>query len=75
MEALSSRCRRAGRDPATLEIAVSLRDGRPEDVAALAALGVTELVLVEPPPAGPGRAGRWVSELAERWGRGLALAP
>jgi len=68
MEALSSRCRRAGRDLATLEIAVSLRDGSPEDAAALATLGVTELVVVESPPENPVQAGRWITALARRWG-------
>jgi probable F420-dependent oxidoreductase len=70
IEALLSRCRRAGRDPATLEIAVALQAGHPEDRAALAGLGVTELVVVESPPADPGQAGRWVDGLAERWIRG-----
>jgi probable F420-dependent oxidoreductase len=68
MEALSSRCLRAGRDPATLEIAVSLQDGTPKDAAALAALGVTELVVVEAPPGEPRQAVRWVAALARRWG-------
>jgi probable F420-dependent oxidoreductase len=68
MEALSSRCRRAGRDLATLEIAVSLRDGSPEDAAALATLGVTELVVVESPPEDPVQAGRRITALARRWG-------
>lgn len=50
---------------ATVEVAVSLRDGSPED--ALGAMGVTELVVVDSPPAHSGRAGRWVTSLAERW--------
>ncbi len=69
-EALWSRCRRAGRDPTTLDIAVSLRDGHPEDVADLPGLGVAELVVVESPPGDPGQAGDWVRALAERWGIG-----
>ncbi|HEX4216879.1 MAG TPA: LLM class F420-dependent oxidoreductase [Acidimicrobiales bacterium] len=71
--ALSSRCLGAGRDPATVEIAVSLRDGSPEDVEVLAALGVTELVVVDSPPVHPGDAGRWVTSLAGRWA--LAAGP
>ncbi|MGP0030262.1 MAG: LLM class F420-dependent oxidoreductase [Acidimicrobiales bacterium] len=70
LSALRSRCRDAGRDPASLEIAVSLQDGSPADAAALAALGVTELVLVEPPPPDPGGVARWVAALADRWGVG-----
>ena len=37
--ALHSRCRRAARDPATVEVAVSLRDGSPRDLDALADQG------------------------------------
>jgi probable F420-dependent oxidoreductase len=70
VSALISRCGHAGRDPATLEIAVSLREGCPEDSATLASLGVTELVVVESPPADPDEAGRWVTTLARRWGLG-----
>ncbi len=68
IEALRSCCRRHGRDPASVEIAVSLRDGAPEDVPALADLGISELVLVAAPPDDPGRAAVWVRELADRWG-------
>jgi len=52
---------------ATVEVAVSLRDGSPEDADALAAMEVTELVVVDSPPAHSGRAARWVTSLAERW--------
>lgn len=65
---LSSRCREASRDPATFEIAVSLRDGVPEDVAELAELGVTELVVVESPPHDAHEVRTWVRTLASRWG-------
>lgn len=67
LAALSSRCLRTDRDPATVEVAVSLRDGSPEDVDALAAMGVTELVLVDSPPDHAGRAGGWVTWMAEQW--------
>lgn len=67
LQAISSRCAQSGRDPATLEIAVSLQDGRPEDVPELDALGVSELVVVESPPADPGDARGWVTALADRW--------
>ena len=68
LAALASRCRVHERDPGTLEVAVSLQDGSPEVAAELAALGVTELVLVESPPEEPDEAERWVGGLAERWG-------
>jgi probable F420-dependent oxidoreductase len=67
MATLASRCRQAGRDPATVEVAVSLRDGWPEDVVALADAGVTELVVVDSPPADPVQADQWVAALARRW--------
>jgi probable F420-dependent oxidoreductase len=67
MEAIRSRCVRSGRDPGTLEIAVSLQDGHPEDATAAARSGVTELVVVESPPGDPARVADWVGGLAERW--------
>ena len=51
-----------------MEIAVSIRDGSPDDVARLADLGVTELVVVEAPPGDPAQAVSWVDGLAGRWG-------
>jgi probable F420-dependent oxidoreductase len=65
--ALRSRCRRTERDPATVEVVVSLQDGSPRDLDALATMGVTELVVVDSPPDHPGDAARWVTSLAERW--------
>jgi hypothetical protein len=50
-----------------LEIAVSLRDGHPGQVAELAAMGVSELVLVASPPGDPEVAATWVTQLAEYW--------
>ncbi|MBF6557892.1 MAG: LLM class F420-dependent oxidoreductase [Acidimicrobiales bacterium] len=67
MDSLSARCEQSGRDFATLDIAVSLRDGSPEDAVELAAMGVTELVVVDAPPADPGDADRWVTALADQW--------
>jgi probable F420-dependent oxidoreductase len=66
--ALSARCLRAERDPATVEVAVSLRDGSPGDLSSLSDAGVTELVVVDSPPADPVGADRWVAALARRWG-------
>ena len=53
---------------ATVEVAVSLRDGSPEDADALAAMEVTELVVVDSPPAhsGPLRPSRSLGHLPGR---------
>jgi probable F420-dependent oxidoreductase len=68
MGTLRSRCRSAGREGATLETVASLRGGSPEDAADVAALGVTELVVVDSPPEDPARAEQWVHALADDWG-------
>ena len=65
--ALRERCDRAGRDPSSLDIAVSIRDGAPDDVATLAALGIDELVVVDAPPDDPTAVTDWVAGLAGRW--------
>ena len=66
-EMLHARTREAGRDPAALEVAVAVTDVAPDDVAALAAAGVTQLVLVDSPPDDPADARDWTRALAERW--------
>jgi alkanesulfonate monooxygenase SsuD/methylene tetrahydromethanopterin reductase-like flavin-dependent oxidoreductase (luciferase family) len=58
--------REAGRDPAALEIAVALTEVAPADIGALAEAGVTQLVVVEAPPAEPGDAREWTRGLADR---------
>ena len=68
IEALSSQCRRLGRDPGSLEIAVALRDGSPDDVPALSQLGVHELVVVGAPPGDPEDAAAWTAALGLQWG-------
>ena len=60
-------CDEHGRDPAELRLAVALRDLKPGDAAALAALGIDELVLVEGPPDDARDAADWVRALADRW--------
>ncbi len=60
-------CGDAGRDSAALEISVALEDPQPEDLDALAALGVDELVLVDGPPDDPHAAEQWVADLGRRW--------
>ncbi|MGH9092791.1 MAG: LLM class F420-dependent oxidoreductase [Acidimicrobiales bacterium] len=65
--ALEAACRARGRTPSAVHVAVNMADGAPDDVAALAALGVDELVLVASPPADPAAAGAWVGDLARTW--------
>jgi hypothetical protein len=64
---LAEACRRHGRSPAELTVAVALAGGGPELLPDLAAIGVTELVLVEAPPPDPASAAGWVAGLAARW--------
>ncbi|MFC4605986.1 LLM class F420-dependent oxidoreductase [Rhodococcus kronopolitis] len=59
-------CREAGRDPDELRLAVALREPGPGDGAALAKLGIDELVLVETPPEDPDAAADWATALARR---------
>jgi alkanesulfonate monooxygenase SsuD/methylene tetrahydromethanopterin reductase-like flavin-dependent oxidoreductase (luciferase family) len=65
---LTELCRQRGRDPAGLSVAVAVAGCTPDQVPALAAAGVTELVLLGAPPDTPGAAARWVAELAAGWG-------
>jgi probable F420-dependent oxidoreductase len=64
---LQALCREADRDPGELRLAVALRDPKRSHVAALAELGVDELVVVAGPPDDPREAGEWVAGLAEQW--------
>ncbi len=67
LSALAAACRQHDRNMGDLSVAVSLRDGDPSMLPALAAAGVTELVIVAEPPGEPGAAAGWVDELAARW--------
>src|SRR5574340_354437 len=60
-------CADAGRAPDGLRLAVALREVCVDDVPALAAAGVDELVLVDAPPEDPAAAADWVATLAQRW--------
>jgi probable F420-dependent oxidoreductase len=60
-------CRDAGRDVKELDISVALENPQPEDLAALATLGVRELVLVDGPPEDASAAEQWVAALGNRW--------
>ena len=67
VDVLGELCREAGRDVRELRLTVALDGGEPGDVAALAEVGVNELVLVETPPEDPRAADAWVGALARRW--------
>lgn len=63
---LHDACRDVGRDPAELRLAVAPREPRESDIAALAEIGIDELVIVAgPPDADAGY--NWVRGLAEQW--------
>ena len=66
---LREAARRQGRDPAELSVAVAVPDAQPADLPALAAAGVSELVLVSAPPQDAAEAGDWARDLASRWVR------
>lgn len=70
LDRLAVACREAGRDARELYLAVALADGDPSSLDPLAALGVSELVLVASPPETPEAATAWVAELARHWGVG-----
>ncbi len=64
---INALCDETGRDRAELRVAVALRDLQIRDVAALADLGVDELVVVDGPPHDANIAADWVSALADHW--------
>lgn len=64
---LDDQCAEHGRDRAELRVTVALRELQIDDAAALADLGVDELVIVEGPPEDADAAVGWISELAEHW--------
>ncbi len=68
LEVLAGASAELGRDLRSLYIAVALEQARLEDLPALEALGVDELVLVEAPPEDPEAAEPWVAGLAAAWG-------
>lgn len=67
MKALHAFAGESGRDPAQLPAAVALKDPKQSDVAALAALGVDELVVVASPPDDASAAPDWVADLSATW--------
>ncbi|MGH3273548.1 MAG: LLM class F420-dependent oxidoreductase [Streptosporangiaceae bacterium] len=65
--ALAGHCQSHGRHLSELSVAVALTDGDPGMLPELARAGLTELVLVDAPPADPAAATAWVTGLAARW--------
>ena len=60
-------CGEAGRDFGGLDLSVALASPAPDDLTELTEMGVSELVLVQSPPADPGTAEQWVAGLASSW--------
>ncbi|MFB7337013.1 LLM class F420-dependent oxidoreductase [Streptomyces adustus] len=69
---IADECARHGRGLDEFTVALSLRDGTPEDLPVLAAAGVTEVVVVGAPPPAPDAAAAWIAELARTWIRRTA---
>ena len=67
VELIGQLCRDAGRDRAEFRLAVALTQPRPEDVSALAELGIDELVIVAAPPDDVDEVPGWAADLAQRW--------
>ncbi len=67
LDVLAEQCRREGRDPGSVEVVLSLRDGGPGDVGILADRGVAELVVVGSPPTDPSAVADWVAGLVDQW--------
>jgi probable F420-dependent oxidoreductase len=67
VELIGQLCRDAGRDRAEFRLAVALTQPRPEDVSALAKLGIDELVIVAAPPHDVDEVPGWAVDLAQRW--------
>ena len=73
--ALAGLCRQQGRQQGReqdrsqgeLTVAVALTDGSPAALPELAQAGVTEVVVVDSPPASPDDAAAWVRNLAAHW--------
>lgn len=71
VDKLKQWCNELDRDPGALHLAVALAAPVPDDVAALADLGVDELVLVESPPADADAVPGWICGLAQTWASAL----
>jgi probable F420-dependent oxidoreductase len=67
MRTINELCSSAGRSTDQLSVAVGVRSPSLADLEPLAALGVTELVIVDAPPADAADAVDWVDSLATEW--------
>ncbi|MGW4563013.1 LLM class F420-dependent oxidoreductase [Streptomyces sp. NPDC004561] len=73
VSSLAEHCPEPNHSGKKLTVAVALTDATPEDLPELARVGVTEIVIVEAPPATPDEVGPWVAGIAERWLRSAGL--
>lgn len=64
---LGEYCRRNGRSPGELTVAVAPSDAGPQHLPMLAEAGVTELVVVVAPPDDPAAIPAWTANLAAHW--------
>jgi probable F420-dependent oxidoreductase len=67
VEYIDRLCREAGRDRGEFRLAVALRQPCPDDVSALAELGIDELVIVAAPSRNVDEIPDWAADLARRW--------
>ena len=67
VELIDRLCRDAGRHRGELRLAAALRQPGPDDLPALAELGIDEFVVVDAPPPDAAAVGDWASDLARRW--------
>lgn len=67
LRTLRTMCAHRGRDARELDLAVALRSPTRSDRDRLVELGVSELVIVESPPADPADVPAWIAELSDRW--------
>jgi probable F420-dependent oxidoreductase len=67
VEYIDRLCREAGRDRGELRLAVALRHPCPDDVSALAELGIDELVIMAAPSRNVEEIPDWAADLARRW--------
>jgi probable F420-dependent oxidoreductase len=67
LRTLRTMCADRGRDARELDLAVALRSPTRSDRDRLVELGVSELVIVESPPADPADVPAWIAELSDRW--------
>jgi probable F420-dependent oxidoreductase len=60
-------CQERGRELGELQLSVAVASAHPDDIAALADVGISELVLVAAPPEDPRAVPEWIDALARPW--------